>query len=97
MKGGRREMSEVEIQGYDSCRDDLVRLLNKIKDTNEEVTIIIQSGEGCCEITGCICEIDECFVVLIDSNHVCVRSYILLDKICAIVHPAKGCKHRPRD
>jgi hypothetical protein len=84
-------MSEVEIQGYDSCRDDLVRLLNKIKDTSEEVTIIIQSGEGCCEITGCICEIDKCFVVLIDSNHVCRRTYILLDCICAIIHPARKC------
>jgi len=90
-------MSEVEIQGYDSCRDDLIRLLNKIKDTSEEVNIIIQSGEGCCDVTGCICEIDDCFVVLIDSNHVCVRTYILLDKICAIVHPAKKCGHGHRD
>jgi hypothetical protein len=75
-----------------TCRDDLRRLLERIKDTDEQVDIIIQSGEDCCEFTGCICEVDDCFVVLIDTKHgTCIRTYILLDCICALVHPAQTC------
>jgi len=73
-----------------TCRDDLRCLLERIKDTDEQVNIIIQSGEDCCEFTGCICEVDDCFVVLIDTKRgTCIRTYILLDCICALVHPAQ--------
>ncbi|PRX26468.1 hypothetical protein BX659_12059 [Orenia metallireducens] len=86
-------MEEIRLEDCGSCIKSLKKLLNKIKDTNEEVTIIIQSGEDCCDFTGCICEINDCFLVLVDGDNICVKTYILLDKICAVIHPAKGC-HR---
>jgi|GEM_PF-3753384 len=84
-------MEEVRWDGRDSCIKSLKKLLNKIKDTNEEVNVIVQSGEGCCDFTGCICEINDCFLVLVDGDDICRKTYILLDKICAVVHPANSC------
>lgn len=68
----------------DKCKDDLQDLLDQLKDNCEQVTLTIQSGSQCCKQTGCICDVDDCFVVLIDTNDTCQRTYIALDSICAV-------------
>lgn len=76
----------------------LVDVLQKLKKKNRVVTIIIKSGENCCELTGCIGEV-VCgeYVTLISSNNACLRTYIAIDCICAIIdsedrdRAKKGC------
>ncbi|WP_459838354.1 hypothetical protein, partial [Halanaerobaculum tunisiense] len=66
------------------CKKELKELLRKLETDCEEITIIIQSGEKCCKQTGCICDISDSFVILVDSDGDCQRNYISLDCICAI-------------
>lgn len=68
----------------DECREELKELLTQLQDNCEQVTIFIQSGDKCCKRTGCICDVDDCFVVLLDDDDPCERTYILLDCICAV-------------
>ncbi|GAB6138903.1 hypothetical protein [Halanaerobaculum tunisiense] len=68
----------------DCCKDDLRDLLEDFKDECEEVTIFIQTGSECCARTGCICDVDDCFVTLFDTDDACQRTFILLDTICAV-------------
>jgi hypothetical protein len=75
----------AETQGAKSnCRKKLKKLLARFKDECEEITIFIQSGDKCCRRTGCICDVDDCFVTLIDTDDNCQRNWILLDCICAV-------------
>ncbi|WP_027339762.1 hypothetical protein [Halonatronum saccharophilum] len=89
-------MSETQ-----QVRDPFIRLLRRLRETNDPVTIIITSGENCCEHTGCIGEIvgDE-YLTLITSagSGGCVRTYIRIDCICAILDPAdaRRCRRRRR-
>ncbi|WP_027339760.1 hypothetical protein [Halonatronum saccharophilum] len=63
-----------------------IDLLRSIRRFDREITCIIRSGTNCCEITGCVGEIvcDE-YLVLISPNDACVRNYIRIDCICAII------------
>ena len=68
----------------------LIKLLRRLRDNNEPVTIIIKAGQDCCEHTGCIGEIvSNCYMTLISGNDGCARTYIPLDCICAITEPGE--------
>ena len=70
---------------------EFVDLLNRLRDGNDPVRIVVNSGADCCEHIGCIGEIvNECYITLISSNDVCVRTYIPLDCICAVVVPPEN-------
>ncbi len=72
------------------CQEELKELLMQLQDNCEQVTIFIQSGDKCCKRTGCICDVDDCFVVLLDDEDPCQRTYILLDSICAVKNCVEG-------
>mgnify|MGYP006298242495 CR=1 FL=1 len=79
------------------CQEDLKKLLKRLEDDCEQVTIFLQTGSKCCKRTGCICDVDDCFVVLLDDDDPCERTYILLDCICAVkncVEDGTGKCHR---
>jgi hypothetical protein len=68
----------------DECREELKDLLKQLEDNCEEITIFIQSGDRCCKRTGCLCDVNDCFAVLIDTDKNCQKTWILLDCICAV-------------
>ena len=85
-------MAETEIEGLETevqsggcrCRRQLKKLLKRLADKCKKIAVIIKSGENCCRQVGCIADVDDCFLVLIDQNNVCKRTYIPLDCICAV-------------
>ncbi len=75
----------VESKGRSSkCRKKLKKLLKRLDEQCERITIFIQSGSKCCKLTGCLCDVNDCFAVLIDTNDTCQRTYIAMDCICAV-------------
>ncbi|MCK8826723.1 hypothetical protein MWH25_03060 [Natroniella acetigena] len=77
-------------------KKDFVKVLKRLAKCNKPVTIIIRSGANCCELTGCIGEVTDEFVVLIASNNVCIRKYIRTDCICAVIEPTEVDKGKRR-
>ncbi|MCK8826130.1 hypothetical protein [Fuchsiella alkaliacetigena] len=70
-------------------KNSMRKLLKRLSEEKEPVTIIISSGTECCEITGCIAKITDDYITLITSSNACRRAYIAIDCICAIIKPAK--------
>lgn len=66
------------------CKRKLKEVLNQLETECERVTIFLQTGSKCCKQTGCICDVNDCFVVLLADDNPCKRTYILLDCICAV-------------
>ena len=66
------------------------QVLQRLSDKTDAVTVIINSGEGCCEITGCIASIKGNILTMLvdDDNNNCPKVYIAIDCICAVYHPA---------
>ncbi|MCK8824987.1 hypothetical protein MWH30_07945 [Fuchsiella alkaliacetigena] len=66
------------------------QVLQKLSQETDTVTVIIESGEGCCEITGCIASIKGNILTMFVNNadDDCPRVYIAIDCICAVYHPA---------
>ena len=79
------------MSGKKDCRKELKKLLKRLEDDCDQVTIFIQSGSKCCKQTGCICDVDDCFVELLAKDNPCERTYILLDCICAVENCVEGC------
>ncbi|GAB6138902.1 hypothetical protein [Halanaerobaculum tunisiense] len=83
-------MAEAQGRRSDRCRDELKKLLKRLETECEEVTIFIQTGDECCARTGCICDVDDCFVTIFDTDDACQRTFILLDCICAVKNCVDG-------
>ncbi|MCK8817072.1 hypothetical protein MWH28_06755 [Natroniella sulfidigena] len=77
-------------------KKDFVKVLRRLAKCNKPVTIIVKSGANCCELTGCVGEVTDEFVVLIASNNVCIRKYIRTEFICAVIEPAEVDKRKRR-
>ncbi len=75
--------NEIEDRGG-SCENKLKKVLKQLETECERVTIFLQTGSKYCKQTGCICDVNDCFVVLLADDDPCQRTYILLDCICAI-------------
>ena len=67
----------------------LRKILKKFAKNTEPVTLIIKSGENCCEITGCILTVKKDLVILLTDDDPCRRIYVVIDCICAIKKPAE--------
>jgi hypothetical protein len=96
---------ETEVEGVEanlegrkrgnSCKRAVKKKLKKLEDECEEITIFIQTGSKCCRRTGCLCDVNDCFAVLLEEDDPCIRTHILLDCICAVKNcfdDSCGCK-----
>ena len=72
-----------------SEKSSLRKVLKKFAKNTEPVTLIIKSGENCCEITGCILTVKKDLVILLTDDDPCRRIYVVIDCICAIKKPAE--------
>ncbi|WP_408955242.1 hypothetical protein [Natroniella sp. ANB-PHB2] len=60
------------------------KVLERLVDDNKVITIIITPGANCCELTGCIGEVADDYLILLTPDNACNLTYIALDCICVV-------------
>ena len=91
------EVSKDKVSTSNVRSPRFVGLLRKFRNSTDTVTLIITSGQNCCEITGCVANIVEnSYVVLLtNDNNGCNRTYVRIDCICAIQRPGINANDGP--